>query len=171
MAHGYRLPSGPEWGYSCRAGVATMFPFGEDATFLPDYANVLYRRAVPGGNYLPNDWGLFDMLANVWDMSLKPPPGRTPFDPATTTVVLCGGTYGTALSATLPKALANWGNLTAVEMKVSRRYRSAGGAHSYVNAGCPAPKGFIDSLDEDRVAEVSPGVMPVSSLNNVQPRL
>jgi DNA-binding beta-propeller fold protein YncE len=55
---------------------------------------------------------------------------------------LGGGTYGTALSATLPKALAGWGNLTGVRMKLSRRYRSGGESHSYLSAGCPAPKGF-----------------------------
>jgi DNA-binding beta-propeller fold protein YncE len=55
---------------------------------------------------------------------------------------LGGSTYGTALSATLPKALANWGNLTAVKMTLSRRYRAGGAERSYVNAGCPAPKGF-----------------------------
>ncbi len=52
------------------------------------------------------------------------------------------GTYGTALDATLPQALANWGNLTAVEMRLSRRYRANGGSHSFVSAGCPAPAGF-----------------------------
>jgi DNA-binding beta-propeller fold protein YncE len=55
---------------------------------------------------------------------------------------LGGGAYGTALSATLPKALASWGNLTGVRMKLSRRYSSGGKHHSYLSAGCPAPKGF-----------------------------
>jgi len=52
------------------------------------------------------------------------------------------GTYGTALSATLPKALSSWGNLTSVRMKLSRSYAHAGRRHSYVSAGCPAPDGF-----------------------------
>jgi hypothetical protein len=52
------------------------------------------------------------------------------------------GEYGTALSATLPPALASWGNLTAIEMKLGRRYSSAGERHSFISAGCPAPKGF-----------------------------
>jgi streptogramin lyase len=52
------------------------------------------------------------------------------------------GTYGTALTASLPPALSSWGNLTEVEMKLSRRYRHAGRPHSYISAGCPAPSGF-----------------------------
>ena len=52
------------------------------------------------------------------------------------------GTYGTALSATLPKALSSWGNLTGIEMRLSRRYSVRGKRRSYISAGCPAPKGF-----------------------------
>ena len=51
-------------------------------------------------------------------------------------------TYGTVLSATLPKALRGWGNLTAIEMKLQRRYGYKGRRHSFLSAGCPAPKGF-----------------------------
>ncbi|HXS32866.1 MAG TPA: NHL repeat-containing protein [Solirubrobacterales bacterium] len=52
------------------------------------------------------------------------------------------GAYGTALTTTLPKALRSWGNLTAIKMKLSRRYGFEGKRHSYLSAGCPAPKGF-----------------------------
>ncbi len=52
------------------------------------------------------------------------------------------GAYGTSLSATIPRALSSWGNLTGIKMRLSRRYRVAGKRHSYVSAGCPAPKGF-----------------------------
>ncbi len=52
------------------------------------------------------------------------------------------GAYGTTLNATLPKALRNWGNLTAIQMRLSRRYGYQGKRHSYISAGCPAPKGF-----------------------------
>jgi DNA-binding beta-propeller fold protein YncE len=55
---------------------------------------------------------------------------------------LAHGTYGTALDATLPKSLAAWGNLTGIEMTLSRRYGFGGKRHSYISAGCPAPKGF-----------------------------
>jgi hypothetical protein len=51
------------------------------------------------------------------------------------------GTYGTELSAKLPPSLASWGNLTGIEMTLSRRYSYRGSSHSYLSAGCPAPKG------------------------------
>jgi hypothetical protein len=52
------------------------------------------------------------------------------------------GTFGTVLSASLPEALGNWGYVTGIEMKLSRRYTFKGKRHSYLSAGCPAPKGL-----------------------------
>lgn len=52
------------------------------------------------------------------------------------------GTYGTVLAATLPKALRSWGNLTGIEMKLERSYGYKGTRHSFLSAGCPAPKGL-----------------------------
>ena len=52
------------------------------------------------------------------------------------------GTYGTALNAPLPKAMDAWGRLTGLQMTLSRSYRYRGERHSFISAGCPAPKGF-----------------------------
>ena len=52
------------------------------------------------------------------------------------------GTFGTVLSASLPASLRSWGNLTGIELKLARNYTSGGKRHSYLSAGCPAPKGF-----------------------------
>lgn len=52
------------------------------------------------------------------------------------------GTYGTALFATLPPTLRGWGSLTEIEMRLSRRFVYRGRRHSFLSAGCPAPKGF-----------------------------
>jgi hypothetical protein len=52
------------------------------------------------------------------------------------------GTYGTALTATLPPSLRAWGSLTEVQMKLSRRFGYEGKSRSFLSAGCPAPKGF-----------------------------
>jgi hypothetical protein len=52
------------------------------------------------------------------------------------------GDYGTALDASLPKAMDSWGRLTGLRMTLSRRYAYRGGSHSFIRAGCPAPKGF-----------------------------
>jgi hypothetical protein len=51
------------------------------------------------------------------------------------------GTYGTTLDATLPRALSAWGNLTGIQMTLSRRFSFKGKRHSYVSAGCHTPKG------------------------------
>jgi hypothetical protein len=52
------------------------------------------------------------------------------------------GDYGTALTAVLPASLRSWGDLTGIEMNLSRRYGYEGKQRSYISAGCPAPKGF-----------------------------
>ena len=52
------------------------------------------------------------------------------------------GTYGTALNAPLPKAMDAWGRLTGLDMTLSRRFSVGGRRHSYISAGCPAPRGF-----------------------------
>jgi hypothetical protein len=52
------------------------------------------------------------------------------------------GTYGTALTASLPRALGSWGYLTAISLRLSRRYAYRGAPRSFISAGCPAPAGF-----------------------------
>jgi hypothetical protein len=52
------------------------------------------------------------------------------------------GTYGTELEASLPKATGSWMNLTGIEIRLARRYTYRGTRHSYLSAGCPAPRGF-----------------------------
>jgi DNA-binding beta-propeller fold protein YncE len=56
------------------------------------------------------------------------------------------GRFGTLLTASLPEALGNWGYVTAIEMKLLRRYTAGGERRSYLSAGCPAPKGFPGAL-------------------------
>jgi hypothetical protein len=56
------------------------------------------------------------------------------------------GKFGTVLTASLPEALGDWGYVTAIEMKLSRRYSFRGKSHSYLSAGCPAPKGFPGAI-------------------------
>lgn len=52
------------------------------------------------------------------------------------------GTYGTAMTAPLPSAMDAWGRLTGLKMTLARRYSYGGKSHSFLSAGCPAPKGF-----------------------------
>jgi len=72
----------------------------------------------------------------------SPHPFATSFVITFTVDKLERGPYGTALTASLPPALASWGNLTAVDMKLARRYTYRGTHHSFISGACPAPKGF-----------------------------
>jgi hypothetical protein len=51
------------------------------------------------------------------------------------------GTYGTTLTAKLPANLRKWGNLTEVEMRLSRTFARDGRKQSFLSAGCPALEG------------------------------
>lgn len=52
------------------------------------------------------------------------------------------GAYGTALRGALPANLRAWGNLTQVDMRLSRNYRHRGERRSFLSASCPTPKGL-----------------------------
>lgn len=51
------------------------------------------------------------------------------------------GTYGTALSASLPEALGSWGYVDRIKLTLKRKYTWQGKQMSYFNSACPAPKG------------------------------
>ena len=67
---GYRLPTEAEWEYLCRAGTVTTRPFGDSDELFPRYGwtwlNSLDRARLVG-QLLPNPFGLFDMLGNLWE--------------------------------------------------------------------------------------------------------
>jgi len=67
----YRLPSESEWEYAYRAGTVTRYFFGEDASRLGEYAwyqDNSNDQTHPCGQKKSNDWGLYDMAGNVWEV-------------------------------------------------------------------------------------------------------
>jgi len=65
-----RLPTEAEWEYACRAGTTTRFYAGESEADLAQagwYAGNSEDRTHPVGQKHPNQFGLYDMLGNVWE--------------------------------------------------------------------------------------------------------
>lgn len=85
----YRLLSEAEWEYAARAGTSTAYPWGENPDQACAFANVAdatvnaqvsidwpwalhncsdgYAYTAPAGSYRPNEFGLYDMIGNVWE--------------------------------------------------------------------------------------------------------
>ncbi len=52
------------------------------------------------------------------------------------------GTFGTRLTISLPEVTSDVGFVTGIELNLERSFTYRGKRHSFLSAGCPAPKGF-----------------------------
>ena len=107
----FTLPSDAQWEYACRAGTTTIYSWGEnvDARYINEKP---LEQTKPGGAYLPNTWGFFDMHGNVREWSYDyfgPYQGGVQIDPhgllSGTRRVCRGGQYGNGGSAFTRSAL------------------------------------------------------------------
>lgn len=81
------------------------------------------------------------ILAHVYGTDPVPTSYTLPFE-----IGRSKGTFGTTLRASLPRVTGSSGVVTGLSMELERSFSYRGRRHSYLSAGCPAPKGFSGAL-------------------------
>ena len=71
----YDVPTEEQWEWACRAGTATRWFFGDDATRLKEFGWTSPNSAGlnhPVGRLAPNPFGLYDMYGNATELAITP---------------------------------------------------------------------------------------------------
>jgi formylglycine-generating enzyme required for sulfatase activity len=68
----FDLPTEAEWEYACRAGMTTLWSYGntENGDYMWYSTNNTPSGTKEVGGKLPNPWGLYDMHGNVYEWCL-----------------------------------------------------------------------------------------------------
>lgn len=66
---GFRLPTEAEWEFAARSGTSSKYFWGDAFEDGREYANS-GEVLLPAGSLKPNQFGLYDMLGNVWEWCL-----------------------------------------------------------------------------------------------------
>lgn len=64
-SNGFRLPTEAEWQYACQSGTKSID--SETLKKMAWFKDNSENRSQDVGLKQPNDWGIFDMLGNVWE--------------------------------------------------------------------------------------------------------
>jgi hypothetical protein len=106
-------------------------------------ANVLLKGQAP----FPSDGKVYAfngeldgkpaILAHVYGTNPAPTSYTLPF-----VISQAKGTFGTTLTASLPRVTSDSGYVTGLSLKLGKSFSYGGKKHSYLSASCPAPKGF-----------------------------
>ena len=120
----FTLPSEAQWEYACRAGTTTLYSYGDSDALLGNYAWWWYNSDGTGGPYgthpvgdkLPNNWGLYDMMGNVWEWCLDSwhtnytgaPTDGSAWEPETGTYrIIRGGSWNNSTPEAFRSAFRN----------------------------------------------------------------
>jgi sulfatase modifying factor 1 len=102
-----RLPTLEEWEVACRAGSNSTYYWGEDTSQISNYGNIWIGKThkqidpkdsfsftAPVGSFTPNNWGLYDMVGNVFELCVGALPSDKKY-----TVHARGGSWWCSLNS------------------------------------------------------------------------